>query len=101
MEGFNPQLGLCQPTKLENVGVANWLFVLTEGSKNEWVGYDPEADRWHPLPKIPTVHAEWKHYGFSSVSVCNRFFVIGGSYARDSPAFPHQRPLVTNEVIQF
>ncbi|KAK9934176.1 hypothetical protein M0R45_021328 [Rubus argutus] len=52
----------------------NWLFVLTEGSKNEWVGYDPEADRWHPLPKIPTVHAEWKHYGFSSISVCNRFF---------------------------
>lgn len=79
----------------------NWLFVLTEVSKNEWVGYDPEADRWHPLPKIPTVHAEWKHYGFSSISVCNRFFVIGGSYAWDSPAFPHQRPLVTNEVMQF
>ncbi|KAL6190732.1 hypothetical protein ACLB2K_037126 [Fragaria x ananassa] len=78
----------------------NWLFVLTEGSDNEWVAYDPEADRWHPLPKIPSVHAEGRHYGFSCISVCNRFFVIGGSYSRN-PAFPHLRPLVTNEVMQF
>lgn len=79
----------------------NWLFVLTEGSNNEWVAYDPEADRWHPLPKIPTVHADWKHFGFSSISVRNRFFVIGGSYAPHDPAFPHQRPFITNEVMQF
>lgn len=79
----------------------NWLFVLTEGSNNEWVAYDPEADRWHPLPKIPTVHADWKHFGFSSISVGNRFFVIGGSYAPHDPAFPHQRPFITNEVMQF
>lgn len=79
----------------------NWLFVLTEGSNNEWVAYDPEADRWHPLPKILTVHADRKHFGFSSISVGNRFFVIGGSYAPHDPAFPHQRPFITNEVMQF
>lgn len=79
----------------------NWLFVLTEGSDNEWVAYDPEADRWHPLPKIPSVHAEGRHYGFSCISVCNQFFAIGGSYSRVNPAFPHHRPLVTNEVMQF
>ncbi|KAM4127211.1 hypothetical protein ACJW30_02G073000 [Castanea mollissima] len=43
----------------------NWLFVLTECSSNEWVAYDPEADIWHPLPKIPTTHADRKHVGFS------------------------------------
>ncbi|KAH0992060.1 hypothetical protein GBA52_003543 [Prunus armeniaca] len=55
----------------------NWLFVLTEGSNNEWVAYDPEADRWHPLPKIPTVHADWKHFGFSMLFVV-KFMLLGG-----------------------
>ena len=27
----------------------DWLFPLTEGSKNQWVAYDPEADKWHSL----------------------------------------------------
>ncbi|KAF8392755.1 hypothetical protein HHK36_023104 [Tetracentron sinense] len=76
----------------------NWLFVLTEGT-NQWVAYDPEADRWHPLPKIPRAHPNSQHYGFSCVSVCNRFLVIGGSYARQ--VFPHQKPLITNDVMQF
>ncbi|XP_009359825.2 F-box/kelch-repeat protein At1g16250 [Pyrus x bretschneideri] len=79
----------------------DWLFVLTEGSYNEWVAYDPEADRWHPLPKIPTAHGDWKHFGFSGIAVCNRFFVIGGSYAQNDPPVPHQKSLVTNEVMQF
>ncbi|XP_068334001.1 F-box/kelch-repeat protein At1g16250-like [Pyrus communis] len=79
----------------------NWLFVLTEGSNNEWVAYDSEADRWHPLPKIPTVHGDRKHTGFSSISVCNRFFVIGGSYEHNDPPVPHKKPLVTNEVMLF
>lgn len=79
----------------------NWLFVLTEGSSNEWVAYDPEADIWHPLPKIPTTHADCKHVGFSCVSVCNRFLVIGGSYVPHDPVFPHQKPSRTNEVMQF
>lgn len=84
----------------------NWLFVLTEGSKNEWVAYDPEADKWQPLP-IPkmlltvTPHIDLKHFGFSCVSVCNRFYLIGGSYSPHDSAFPHQRHLITNEVLQF
>ncbi|XP_048321547.1 F-box/kelch-repeat protein At1g16250 isoform X2 [Ziziphus jujuba] len=84
----------------------NWLFVLTEGSKNEWIAYDPEADKWHPLP-IPkmlfttTPHIDLKHFGFSCVSVCNRFYLIGGSYAPHDSAFPHQRHFITNAVFQF
>lgn len=80
----------------------DWLFVLTEGLSNEWVAYDPEADRWHPIPKIPIGHADCQHVGFSCVSVCNMFFVIGGSYVPHNPAFPHHRPsFITNEVVHF
>ena len=44
-ERFNPKLRLCQFLKLEKEGwCGNWLFVLTEGSSNEWVAYDPESD---------------------------------------------------------
>ncbi|OVA13501.1 Kelch repeat type 1 [Macleaya cordata] len=79
----------------------NWLFVLTEGSNSQWTAYDPDADRWHPLPKIPRADPSLHHYGFSCVSVRNRFLVIGGSYASYDPEFPNQRPLVTNDVMQF
>lgn len=79
----------------------DWLFVLTEGSSDEWVAYDPQADRWHPLPKILTGHGDCKHVGFSCVSVGSRFLVIGGSYLLLDPAFPNQRPFVTDAVIQF
>lgn len=79
----------------------NWLFVLTEGSKNEWVAYDPEADKWHPMPKILTAHVDLRHFGFSCVSVCNRFYVVGGSYAPHDSAFPHQMHCITNGVLQF
>lgn len=79
----------------------NWLFVLTEGSSNNWVAYDPEADRWHPLSKIQGGRSDWQHYGFSCVSVNSKFLVIGGSYAPQDPLFPHQRPLITNDVVQF
>lgn len=79
----------------------DWLFVLTEGSENQWVAYDPEADRWHPIPKMPRTHPDWKHTGFSCVCVGDRFLVIGGAYASNDPGFPHQKPIITNEVYQF
>lgn len=79
----------------------NWLFVLTEGSKNQWVAYDPEADKWHSLPKIPGNNSDCQHYGFSCVSVRNKFMVIGGSYAPQDPVFPHQRPFICNDVVQY
>ncbi|XP_059632058.1 F-box/kelch-repeat protein At1g16250 [Cornus florida] len=79
----------------------NWLFVLTEGSNGHWAAYDPEADIWHSLPKIPGVDYDWQHYGFSCVSVCNKFLVIGGSYAPYDPVFPEQKPLITNNVLEF
>ncbi|XP_010268084.1 PREDICTED: F-box/kelch-repeat protein At1g16250 isoform X2 [Nelumbo nucifera] len=79
----------------------NWLFVLTEGTDVHWIAYDPEADRWHPLPKLPSANPSWHHYGFSCVSVNKMFLVIGGSYAPHDPVFPPQKPLVTNDVMQF
>ncbi|KAJ8543399.1 hypothetical protein K7X08_005922 [Anisodus acutangulus] len=79
----------------------NWLFVLTEGSGNQWIAYDPEADRWHPLPRIPTSHSDQEHLGFSCACVLNKFLLIGGTYGARDPLFPHQRALATNEVFQF
>lgn len=79
----------------------DWLFVLTEGSKNEWVAYDPQANKWHPLPKISISHGDLRHFGFASVSVRNRFYVIGGAYASNDPPFAHRRHMFTSDVMQF
>ncbi|KAM3221550.1 F-box/kelch-repeat protein isoform X1 [Capsicum annuum] len=79
----------------------NWLFVLAGESKNQWVAYDPEADRWHPLPRIPTSHPDQEHLGFSCVCVLNKFLLIGGTYGTRDPVFPHQGAVTTNEVFQF
>ncbi|XP_057476454.1 F-box/kelch-repeat protein At1g16250-like isoform X2 [Actinidia eriantha] len=79
----------------------DWLFVLNEGSNNQWVAYDPDANRWHPLSNMPGVYSGRHHYGFSCVSVCNKFMVIGGSYAPNDPIFLNERPLITNDVLQF
>ncbi|KAL5700449.1 hypothetical protein ACHQM5_025890 [Ranunculus cassubicifolius] len=81
--------------------LGNWLFVLTEGDNNQWIAYDPEPNVWHPLPKIPRENSGWHHYGFSCVCVRGRFLVIGGSYGLHEPVYPHQRPLVTNDVMKF
>ncbi|XWS58539.1 hypothetical protein CRYUN_Cryun08bG0042600 [Craigia yunnanensis] len=40
---------------------------VTERSNNQWIAYDCEADRWHPLPKTPTEHDGLQHFGFSFV----------------------------------
>ncbi|XP_063939361.1 F-box/kelch-repeat protein At1g16250 [Daucus carota subsp. sativus] len=79
----------------------DWLFVLTEGSKNQWVAYDPEADKWHSLPNISGNSSTGQHYGFSCVTVCNKFLVIGGSYAPRDPIFPNQKPFITSDVVQY
>ncbi|TMW95016.1 hypothetical protein EJD97_009481, partial [Solanum chilense] len=79
----------------------NWLFVLTGGSENQWVAYDPEADRWHPLPRIPTSHPDQEHLGFSCACVLNKFLLIGGTYGARDQVIPHQTALMTNEVFQF
>lgn len=79
----------------------NWLFVLTGASENQWVAYDPEADRWHPLPRIPTSHPDQEHLGFSCACVLNKFLLIGGTYGARDQVIPHQTALTTNEVFQF
>uniref|UniRef100_A0A6N2MWE2 F-box domain-containing protein n=1 Tax=Salix viminalis TaxID=40686 RepID=A0A6N2MWE2_SALVM len=79
----------------------DWLFVLTEQSNNQWVAFDPEADRWHPLPKVSGDCSVGQHFGFSCVCVYNRLLVIGGSYAPLDSSVPIQRPLITDNVLQF
>ncbi|KAJ4848813.1 hypothetical protein Tsubulata_049061, partial [Turnera subulata] len=79
----------------------NWLFVLTENSNNLWIAYDPDADRWHPLPQICGDFADRQHVGFSCVCVSNRLLVIGGCYAPLDLSLRNQSPLVTNHVLQF
>uniref|UniRef100_A0A2P2INQ3 Uncharacterized protein MANES_12G040400 n=1 Tax=Rhizophora mucronata TaxID=61149 RepID=A0A2P2INQ3_RHIMU len=79
----------------------DWLFVLTEQPNNQWIAYDPEADKWHPLPKVSGDYGDWQHFGFSCVCVRDRLLVIGGSYAPQVSLPPHQRPLITDHVLQF
>ncbi|XP_050373151.1 F-box/kelch-repeat protein At1g16250 isoform X2 [Argentina anserina] len=72
----------------------NWLFVLTEGSNNEWVAYDPEADRWHPLSKIPSVHGKIYVAGGRNLA-CTRGLALAEVYDpvadkwEELPPMPH------------
>ncbi|OMO62640.1 Kelch repeat type 1 [Corchorus olitorius] len=79
----------------------DWLFVVTERANNQWIAYDPEADNWHSLPKVPTEHEGLQHFGFSCVCVGNRLLVIGGSYGPRDTAYPRQTPVITNNLLQF
>ncbi|XP_038986010.1 F-box/kelch-repeat protein At1g16250 isoform X1 [Phoenix dactylifera] len=72
----------------------NWLFVSTADGKGQWDAYDPDADRWHPLPTVPT-DCDESFCGFSCVSVCKKFLVIGGCYLYN------KRSLAINDVILF
>lgn len=79
----------------------DWLFLLTEGSKDRWIAYDPKADRWHPIPLITRNHGCTWSAGFACVCVCNRFLVIGGAYGKADPRLTHEIPFTTDEVFQF
>lgn len=72
----------------------NWLFVSTADGKGQWDAYDPDADRWHPLPTVPT-DCDESCCGFSCVSVCKKFLVIGGCYLYNKGR------LVVNDVMLF
>ncbi|CAM8985496.1 unnamed protein product [Rhodiola kirilowii] len=75
----------------------DWLFVSMQRlDESWWKAYDPEADRWHAIPptSMPSMNGG-RHVGFSCVSVCNRFLVIGGLY------FDCGRLVVTNQVFSF
>ncbi|KAL9670232.1 hypothetical protein QQ045_007783 [Rhodiola kirilowii] len=76
--------------KLNSVTVGSML------DESRWKAYDPEADRWHAIPPtpMPSMNGE-RRVGFSCVSVCNRFLVIGGLY------FDCDRLVVTNQVFSF
>ncbi|KAH9319451.1 hypothetical protein KI387_021220, partial [Taxus chinensis] len=89
---FKAQQGWC----------GNWLFVRTEEQiRGPWNAYDPEADRWHPLPPIPWVNSNQRHLGFSCISVAKKFLVIGGYYTPLDILGPLKKFTATNEVVQF
>jgi len=74
----------------------NWLLVSTHvGHKSQWNAYDPDADRWHSLPRLPKADCE-SLSGCSCVSVCKRFLVIGGCYSS-----PFRGHLGTTDVMMF
>ncbi|CAM8934904.1 unnamed protein product [Rhodiola kirilowii] len=75
----------------------DWVFFWDGGIQHQWKAYDPEADRWHDMPSMPRLNDD-SHFGFSCVSACNRFLVIGGAYANDNP---DNEPIVTNRVQSF
>lgn len=80
----------------------NWLFVFTEEQINgQWNAYDPEADRWHPLPPIPFASTSKKHLGFSCVCVAKKFLLIGGYYVSCEPLGESKRFNATTDVIKF
>ncbi|KAJ3700098.1 hypothetical protein LUZ61_003803 [Rhynchospora tenuis] len=57
----------------------NWIFISTANG-SRWEAYDTEADRWEPLPIMPAIgcNSVNKIIGFSCVTVCHKFLVIGG-----------------------
>lgn len=61
----------------------NWIFV-SAANGSRWEAYDTEADRWVPLPDMPTrLGGQGSNscngiIGFSCVTVCNKFLMIGG-----------------------
>lgn len=62
----------------------DWLFVLGADSPALWHAYDPDADRWHPLPRMPGFTDDDELCRFSCVSVSNKFLVIGGCHISHS-----------------
>ncbi|KAH9330151.1 hypothetical protein KI387_002259, partial [Taxus chinensis] len=69
--------------------------------RGPWNAYDPEADRWHPLPPIPWANSNQRHLGFSCISVAKKFLVIGGHYTPLDILGPLKKFTATNEVVQF
>ncbi|KAJ8620368.1 hypothetical protein MRB53_028897 [Persea americana] len=68
----------------------------------QWNAFDPEADRWHPLPRIPSATCGYAHFGFSCVTIRNRFLVIGGHFCpNDTFIPPQENSSPTNDVMQF
>ncbi|KAK1291332.1 F-box/kelch-repeat protein [Acorus calamus] len=80
-----------------------WWFVLTERQHDgQWNAYDPEANNWHHLPRFHTDEPPGDHLGFSCVTVCKKFLVIGGFYESPlSPIFPELKTSVMDDVWLF
>ncbi|KAH9314432.1 hypothetical protein KI387_023059, partial [Taxus chinensis] len=78
------------------------FFFRTEDQiRGPWNAYDPEADRWHPLPPIPWANSNQRHLDFSCISVAKKFLVIGGHYTPLDILGPLNKFTATNEVVQF
>lgn len=75
----------------------NWLFAVSPWEHTfKCAAYDPDADRWHAIPPVPTTQRRLS-FGYSCVSACNRFFIIGGAYTKTTFGLP----VPSSEVLMF
>eukprot|EP00249_Psilotum_nudum_P007580 c20672_g1_i1 orf=206-1249(-) len=80
----------------------DWLFVLTEETKDgRWNAYDPAADRWHFLPRVPDIRSRQHHHGFACTGVGKKLLVMGGYYTSNDTVTQPVKFYATNEVLQF
>ncbi|MQL79716.1 hypothetical protein Taro_012160 [Colocasia esculenta] len=83
----------------------NWLFVLTEQQPDlQWNAYDPDANKWHPLPMMPMINCESIHRGFSCVTLCKKLLVLGGYYlslTKEGSPDPYKPTVATDDVMCF
>ncbi|CAF2095883.1 unnamed protein product [Brassica rapa] len=72
--------------KARNGWSGNWLFAH---SNNQWVAYDSDADRWHPLPRNEAIQDCWDHSGFACVCVSSCLLMIKDCYVSSFPYEEH------------
>lgn len=79
----------------------DWLFVLGSNNPSMWLAYDPDANRWHPLPQMPGSTDDEEFCRFSCASTCNKFLVIGGCYIPRSTVWSETNLSEVNSVTVF
>ncbi|XP_042446495.1 F-box/kelch-repeat protein At1g16250-like [Zingiber officinale] len=87
--------------KAEGGWSGDWLFVLGSNNSAMWLAYDPDADRWHPLPQMPGPTSDEEFCRFSCANICNKFLVIGGCYIPRSTVWSETNLSEVNSVIVF
>ncbi|XP_042423429.1 F-box/kelch-repeat protein At1g16250-like [Zingiber officinale] len=87
--------------KAEGGWSGDWLFVLGSNNSAMWLAYDPDANRWRPLPQMPGPTSDDEFCRFSCANICNKFLVIGGCYIPRSTVWSETNLLEVNSVIVF
>ncbi|KAG6495881.1 hypothetical protein ZIOFF_043711 [Zingiber officinale] len=55
--------------KAEGGWSGDWLFVLGSNNSAMWLAYDPDADRWRPLPQMPGPTSDEEFCRFSCANI--------------------------------